>query len=153
MNRRIFLLTSSTLLVLPLDIALAQEVCLKGLEGIDVESHDSPGYTHYHQLILPVSHLVMPPQNGIQLKTSAVDQGSYDVAGLEAFAKNINTDIKALKAHDHEVFISRDELLRIAAGEENVEIAVLARDKKTYVHNFFVTAPPSALAIVKKESK
>jgi hypothetical protein len=153
MNRRLFLLASSSVLALPLDLAIAQDACLTGLEGIDLETHESPGYSHFHQLIVSVSDLVKPPKEGIQLITRPVDQGSYDISGLEAFAKSTNTDIEALRAHDHDVFISHDELVRIASGEKNVEIAILARDKKTHVHNFFITAPPSALAIVKKESK
>ncbi len=155
MNRRNFLMTTG-LLVLPLTYVFADKnelnsKCLTDLEGIDVESDDAVGYEHYHQLILPVSALVNPPTSGIWLRTSAVDQGSYDELGMQDFSKSINVNVEAMRSHTHDVFISYEELKSIAAGAKKVEVKAYARDKKTYVHNFFITAPPSALAVVKRE--
>lgn len=159
MNRRNFLATSTAsafaalILPLPFKSALAQDSCLRGLEGIDAESNESPFFTHYHQLIIPVSALVNPPANGIQLVTGKVDQGSFDQEALEAYARSQRIELAALQSHDHIVRIGRAELKQISAGRENVEIKVYARDGHTYVHNFLVTAPRSLLATVEKERK
>jgi hypothetical protein len=82
-----------------------------------------------------------------------MDRGSFDRVGCEKFAKENNQSIDALQNHPHEVWITRDQLIRIASGEKNVEVVVNYRDenkKGIPAHIFFVTAPPSALAAVKE---
>ncbi|MCB0412364.1 MAG: hypothetical protein KDD22_07550 [Bdellovibrionales bacterium] len=155
MNRRLFLNLSSLFTFLPLARASEHQskscyTKLTGLHGVDVESNIAEGFSHFHQLIIPVADLISPPEGGIKLLTSCMDQGSFDQAGLEQFASEAGFSLEALQMHDHDVFISRAELRRIASGESDVEITVYARDKKTYVHSFFVTAPPSALAAVRE---
>jgi len=150
MNRRNFLILSG-LITLPFSHALsANDQCLTGLQGIDVESNDSAGYEHFHQLILPVSALITPPRSGIKLLTSTVDQGSFNDSDMKTFAKTLNMNSDALRTHNHEVFITYEELKSIASGTKNVEIKVYARSNKQYVHNFLITAPPSTLSMIKK---
>ena len=65
MNRRNFLILSG-LITLPFSHALsANDQCLTGLQGIDVESNDSAGYEHFHQLILQSVHSL--PHHGLEL--------------------------------------------------------------------------------------
>ena len=122
MNRRKFIAASAVLVTLPASASAAEDVCLRGLEGIDVESNESPYFTHYHQLIIAVSDLVAPPKNGIKLVTGKLDQGSCDDLALQAFVKTKGIELEALRGHNHEVQITSNELERIAAGEKNVEI-------------------------------
>lgn len=114
-----------------------------------LENTDSPFYEHYHQLSLPVQALLNPPSEGIVIKTSPVDQGSYDVAGFNKFITASGLKAEVLRKHDHDVRITREQLERIAAGEKAVEIRVISK-AGNYVHNFIITAPPSALAKVRK---
>lgn len=154
MNRRLFISLSSTFMVLPLAEAAEDRVCetkLNGLEGIDFESGWAEGFLHYHQLIIPTVYLISPPQEINRLMTCRMDLGSFDQAGFEKYAIVNNIGLEALRKHDHDVYVTREELLRIASGEENVELKAFKRDApKIHVHSFFVTAPPSALAAVKQ---
>ncbi len=154
MNRRLFMSVSSLFIALPMAGAAEERTCntgLTGLEGMDIESGWAQGFSHFHQLIIPVSYLISPPKEVNLLLTSQMDQGSFDKVGLEQFAILNNYSLDALLKHNHEVYVTREQLLRIASGEENVELQVFKRDDKTaHVHSFFVTAPRSAIATVKQ---
>jgi hypothetical protein len=113
------------------------------------ENTDSPFYEHFHQLSIPTKSLYQPPADGIVVKTSPVDQGSYDIEGFKKFISSSGLNPEVLRKHDHEVKITREQLERIASGEKSVEIRVISK-KGNYVHNFIITAPPSALAKIRK---
>jgi hypothetical protein len=131
-------------------VAPAQTVaCLMRQSEFSLENTDSPFYEHFHHLSIPTQALIKPPAEGIVVKTQPVDQGSYDVEGFNKFIASSGLKAEVLRKHDHEVKISRDQLERIAAGEKAVEIRVISK-AGNYVHNFIVTAPPSALAKVRK---
>lgn len=125
------------------------ELCLVKLSEISAESTDSPFFEHYHQLAIPVASLIQPPATGIVVKTSPVDQGSFDQETLSKFAASSGLDAAKLQRHSHSVALTRSDLSRIADGEKNVEIRVISPNKN-YVHNFFFTAPPSLLVKVRR---
>lgn len=156
MNRRNFIGISGAAfgaLLLPILPAQAEQDCMRALEGVDAETNEANGFSHYHQLIIPVESLVNPPANGIILTTGRMDLGSYDQDGLAVFAKNRHIEIPALETHDHVVKISLAQLREIASGKKNVEIKIFERDGLTFAHNCLVTAPRSVLAIREKEGK
>ena len=119
--------------------------CLMRLSEISTENIDSPFFEHFHRLAIPISSLIKPPQEGLILKTGLMDMGSYNAQEFEASGLNAKT----LLPHIHEVAVTQNQLDRIATGEKDVEIRVITK-KGIYVHNFFVTAPPSALIKVRK---
>lgn len=131
-------------------IAAAQSGCeTPDLQFVRLETTYSPFFQHYHLLLLPVQALVSPPSGGIVLRTSEVDQKSFEVREFENFIASSGLNKQALQHHRHNVAISHDQLVRIASGEREVEITVIS-EKGNHVHNFTVTAPPSVLAAVKR---
>jgi hypothetical protein len=156
-SRRTLLLTGLIAAVTTkLSTAFAQTVapaeaitCLMHQAEFSLENTDSPFYEHFHHLSIPTQALIKPPAEGIVVKTQPVDQGSYDVEGFNKFIASSGLKAEVLRKHDHEVKISRELLERIAGGEKSVEIRVISK-AGNYVHNFIVTAPPSALAKVRK---
>jgi hypothetical protein len=124
-------------------------VCLAKQTDLTVESNESPFYLHYHQLSIPVAALLKQPDQGIVVKTSIVDQGSYDVTAFKKFIADSGLDPAKLSAHSHDVKISKAELNRIAAGQKDVEVRVISASGN-YVHNFLITANPSTLAKVRR---
>jgi hypothetical protein len=127
----------------------ALPACLVDVTHIGSESHDSPFFEHYHVLALPLASLLVQPAQGIVVKTSPVDQGSYDAAAFEAFIAASGLDKRQLQHHQHDVAITKNQLERIAAGEKDVELRVISPNGN-YIHNFLVTAPPSVLVKVRK---
>lgn len=123
--------------------------CLMRQSEFSLENTDSPFYEHFHHLSIPTKALIKPPAEGIVIKTQPVDQGSYDVEGFNKFIASSGLKAEVLRKHDHDVKITREQLERIAAGEKAVEIRVISK-AGNYVHNFIITAPPSALAKVRK---
>jgi hypothetical protein len=131
---------------------LLKALCLVRESEIHTESVDTPFYEHFHTLAIPVSALISPPQEGITVTTSVVDQGSYDVSGFKKFIASSGLKADSLQSHSHPVKITQDQLQRIANGEKDVEIRVISK-AGNYVHNFLVTAPRSAIVKVQKGRK
>ncbi len=125
-------------------------VCLLHTDEFVTESGDSPFFLHYHTVAIPVAALIALPADGVRVVTTPVDQGSYDLEGFNQFIEKSGLDPGSLKTHHHEILVSQNELARIAKGEANVEIRVISPGGN-YVHNFLVTAPPSALVKVRKQ--
>lgn len=123
--------------------------CSQELTGITLENNETPFFEHFHELHVPLTALQKPPLNGILLKTSAMDPGSYDVRGFKNFVQQFGLDPHSLSRHGHEVKISQRQLQRIANGEQNVEVRVVSANGN-YVHNFLITASPAILASVRK---
>lgn len=135
--------------------ALADTVeapCFLRADELTTESVESPFYEHFHQLTIPLEALVEPPAEGLVIRSGPVDQGSYDVEAFEKFIRSSRLDEKALVRHQHDVMIAQDQLRRIASGEKDVEVRVISKNGND-VHNFLITAPPSALVKVKKHRK
>ena len=156
MNKRDFLKTgliAAAASTLP-SISYSEDevVCLMHSSEMSVESTDSPFFQHFHQLTLPVRALIELPKDGIIVKTSSVDQGSYDVAGFDKFIKSSGLNADLLRKHDHSIQINRNQLLQIAQGQKNVEIRVISKSGN-YVHNFLITASPMVLAKVRRGSR
>ncbi|MGZ3769160.1 MAG: hypothetical protein ACXVCP_06635 [Bdellovibrio sp.] len=135
-----------------LNRAQAGAPCADAIVGLAAESLDSPFFEHFHQLVIPVEALIRIPKNGIQLKTTPVDAGSYDNEQLEKFLKESKLDREKLLTHTHDVFIDQTALDRIAKGEKNVEVRVIS-GRGNYVHNFMFTASPAIKAKIKRQSK
>lgn len=128
---------------------LADVPCYLHTDEVTAESVDSPFYEHFHQLTIPLSALLNPPAQGVTIRSSPVDQGSYDVEAFEKFILESHADEKALQRHQHDVLITEDQLRRLAGGQPAVEIRVISKNGN-YVHNFLITAPQSALVKVRK---
>jgi hypothetical protein len=124
------------------------ETCTPGLDFVSAEATYFARYEHYHLLSIPVSALMNPPADGIKVRTSTLDQDSLDVEAFEKFIKETGLT-NALRTHSHEVHFKQDELIRIANGEEKVEITV-PTPKGNLAHRFYFTATKSALVKVKK---
>ena len=131
-------------------MAKASDVCLRPLEVIRVESSDSPFYVHYHQILVPVAALIEKPANGIVVKSSPVDAGSYDPEEFKGFIKSSGLKESSLVSHSHDVQITQKQLIALAEGQA-VEIRVISK-AGNFVHNFIVEAPPSALSAIKKKA-
>ncbi|QLY26748.1 hypothetical protein [Bdellovibrio sp. KM01] len=126
-------------------------LCVAHLGEFSFETQDSPFFEHFHSLTIPIKTLLQPPAEGIILKTTPVDQDSYDAEGFKAFIEQTRLDPKALSTHSHNVKISQAKLLAIAAGEKNVEIRVISASGN-YVHNFIISASPMTLATLRKQA-
>ena len=156
MNRRNFLLstlaTSATLSLLAnSEAAVAAPVvdtCILMPDQIFAEATGFVRYEHHHQLVLPVSVLIHPPEEGFKIRTSTLDQGSLDEKAFKDFLKESGLD-DSLRFHSHEVKFSKEELNRIAIGEKNVKIAVKT-PMGNFGHEFFFNAPKSVLIKVKR---
>ncbi len=134
--------------------ALTAEIaalCVEHTGEFSVETQDSPFFEHFHFLTIPLKALQQPPVDGVTLKTTELDQGSYDLDGFKAFIEKSRLDPKALLTHSHDVKISQAQLLAIAAGEKNVEVRVISA-AGNYVHNFLITASPMTLATLRKHA-
>lgn len=130
--------------------AQASEVCGQPLEYLRVESTESPFYVHYHQILIPVEVLIRKPAEGILVKSSSVDAGSYDPNEFKSFIQKSGLKESNLIAHAHDVLISQTQLIEISEGK-SVEIRVISKSGN-FVHNFIVQAPPSALSAIKRNS-
>ncbi len=159
MNRRLFVLSalaSGTLLsirdaqaVLAKDTGTPKELaCINKLDEISTEATGYTRYEHHHQLAIPVSSLILPPKEGLTVRTTTLDQGSLDLAAFDQFIKETGLSA-ALKTHSHAVTFTPEELDRIALGEKEVKIAVKT-PKGNPAHDFFFTAPQSALIKVQR---
>ncbi|QDK45040.1 hypothetical protein DOM22_07640 [Bdellovibrio sp. ZAP7] len=126
-------------------------LCVAHVGEFSVETQDSPFFEHFHSLTIPIKALIQPPADGIVLKTTPVDQDSYDVEGFKTFIGQSHLDPKALSTHSHDVKISQAKLLAIAGGEKNVEVRVISA-AGNYVHNFLISASPMTLATIRKQA-
>ncbi len=126
--------------------------CNPELNDLVFETIESPFFEHYHRVLVPTSALVNIPSEGLSLTTSPMDQGSYDLERFEAFVKSSKLSKDALIAHKHSLHLSKEQLQRLASGEKDMEVRVIS-DNGNYVHNFKLTASPSALAKIKNGSK
>ena len=129
--------------------APAPAICLAKQTELSEESSESPFFQHFHQLSIPVVALLKLPDAGVVVKTSVMDQGSYDVEAFNKFISSNSLNQADFIAHSHDVKIGKAELARIAGGEKEVEIRVISANGN-YVHNFFLTANPSTLAKVRR---
>lgn len=118
------------------------------LDEISTEATGFTKYEHHHQLAIPISVLINPPDEGFKVRTSTLDQGSLDEAAFKSFLKESGLD-ESLRFHSHEVKFTKDQLNRIASGEKEVKISVLS-PKGNPAHDFFFTAPRSAIIKVKR---
>ena len=145
--------TSPVRLLLSQLVATATDAassCISPLEYIRQESSETPFYEHYHQILVPVSALYKPTAD-IMIQTSEVDQGSYDQTEFETFTQSSGLKKSSLVSHRHDVHITTAQLEKIAAGE-TTEIRVISK-AGNFVHNFLISAPPSTLARIKRNSK
>jgi hypothetical protein len=147
LSRRDFL-NLNNVSALTADIA---SLCVAHVGEFSVETQDSPFFEHFHHLAIPIKALIQPPAEGVILKTTPVEQDSYDIEGFKAFIEKFGLDAKALIIHTHEVKISQAKLLAIAAGEKDVEVRVVS-PSGNYVHNFLITASPMTLATLRKKA-
>lgn len=158
MNRRFFILSgiaSGSLFSLfnkavgaPSDDAAAKVACLMKQDEITAEATGFTRYEHFHQLSIPLAVLINPPAEGFKIRCSMLDQGSLDEEAFNKFIKETGLD-PSLRYHSHQVSFTREELDRIASGEKDVKIRVLS-PKGNFAHEFFFTAPRSALIKIKR---
>ncbi len=156
MNRRLFMfsgLASGLTLSFvnksfALPVAPPPPECLLKVDEITAEATGFTRYQHFHNLSLPVSVLIAPPEAGFKIRTSILDQGSLDEAAFAQFIKETGID-PSLRYHSHLVSFTKEDLGRIASGEKEVKIGVLT-PMGNFAHNFFFTAPPSALVKIKR---
>jgi DUF971 family protein len=158
MNRRLFMLsalaTGTAMSLRRAEAAVSKPAatkeasCIMKLDEISTEATGYTRYEHHHQLAIPVSALILPPKDGLTVRTTNLDQGSLDVKAFEQFIKESGLD-PALRHHSHAVSFTREELDRIAVGEKEVKISVKT-PKGNFAHEFFFTAPQSALIKVRR---
>lgn len=144
-SRRDFISLASTLLSPAKDVP-----CIMHTGDLAVETQESPFFEHFHFLSIPLEALVKPPEAGIVLTTTPVDQDSYDVDGFKKFIASSGLNEKNLLVHTHDIKLSKDQLQAIASGQKNVEVRVISQ-KGNYVHNFRITASPMILATIKNK--
>lgn len=145
-SRRDFLSLASSLVAPSKDVP-----CVMYQGNLSVETQDSPFFEHFHFLSIPLEVLVKPPESGIVLTTTPLDQDSYDVDGFKKFIASSGLNEKNLLVHTHDIKLSKDQLQAIADGQKDVEVRVISQ-KGNYVHNFRITASPMILATIKKRT-
>jgi hypothetical protein len=128
--------------------AKKEDLCWVKVDEISAEATYFKAYEHHHQLSIPVSALILPPKDGLKVRTTPLDQGSLDVEAFEQFIKQSGLS-PALRTHSHEVIFKQEELERIASGEKEVKITV-PTPKGNLAHEFFFTAPRSAIIKVQR---
>ena len=144
-SRRDFLSLASAL-VSPIQEAS----CVMHTGDLAVETQESPFFEHFHFLTIPMSALANPPDAGIVLTTTPVDQDSYDVDEFKKFIASSGLNEKNLLVHTHDIKLSKEQLQAIASGQKDVEVRVISQ-KGNYVHNFKITASPMVLATIKNK--
>ncbi len=82
MNRRRFLATTA-FASLAIQPSLAQSTssesgdpCIPDLDSISAEATGYLRYEHFHRISIPVSALIAPPLEGIEVRTTTLDQRS-----------------------------------------------------------------------------
>lgn len=126
--------------------------CIPDLDFISAEATETKFYEHYHRLSIPVEALIDLPEDGIEIKTSFLDQKSLDEESyyktLKSFPYLCDREVP-LRFHFHNVKITQSELKRIASGEKNVEI-VVPTPAGNLAHKFYFTATKSALIKIQR---
>ncbi|WP_413576680.1 hypothetical protein ACLVWU_01425 [Bdellovibrio sp. HCB290] len=115
------------------------------------ETHDSPFFEHYHQLRIPLSALVTPPEEGIEVVTSPVEAGAYYPEEFDAFIKSSGLSAESLSVHTHAVKITKSQLVSVTKGE-TVEVRVISKNGN-FVHNIFLKASPAIMVRIQKGMK
>lgn len=123
--------------------------CIPDLDSISAEATGFLRYEHFHRLSIPVAALISPPAEGLEIRTTNLDQRSLNEVQLKKFLKETRLPEADIRYHSHAVKISQAQLEEIARGVPKVAIEVRT-PKGNFGHIFYFTATKSALIKIQR---